>query len=441
MIENTLQVAHTTYAVLVLVFVLVCIRFLLRRLKNERIYPDDWLMIAALFFVGGFTSTFPVLLYTGKGTHGYSDSETIAQMEFDSKYIMFGRISYLTYIWLLKACILIYYYRLTKRQPEQRYVKFTCWGIVLTWSTVMLLWMLQCRPFNLNWKVTVPPQKCARGKTGLLFMSIAIIVTNVVLISIPLPMIWRTQMATVTKFKVSGVFLVGIFLVVISILRTILQESGTQAMDDRYFWGAMEGLLMALFANAPVLNALYRRIKHGAGSNHLASRSDIRSARNSDGIELCSADDSREIDFMEALRVGPEHEPESMKQSGRASASPTPPIPARLAPSPSHLNKHKLVPNTNMLLSVSRSRGAYHDSLQCIQTVEIVQTSEPADPKNPMATNSLGCVGRVNTQITHHDFSPLPSNPDLYDKLYSSGHGSMTLGDMLTEPNGDGHKH
>ncbi|EDN93083.1 predicted protein [Sclerotinia sclerotiorum 1980 UF-70] len=288
--------------VLVLVFLLVCIRFLLRRLKNESIYPDDWLMIVAFLFVGGFTSTFPVL-----------------------------------------------------RQPEQRYVKFTCLGIVMTWSTVMVMWMLQCRPFNLNWKVTVPPQQCA-----------AIIVTNVVLICIPLPMIWRTQMATVTKFKVSGVFLVGIFLVVISILRTILQESGIQATDDRYFWGAMEALLMALFANAPVLNALYRRIKRGAGSNHLASRSDIRSAMNSDGMELCSADDSREIDFMEALRVGPEHEPESMKQSGRASASPTPPIPARLAPSPSHLNKRKVVPNTNMLLSVSRSRGALSAVGVCI---------------------------------------------------------------------------
>ncbi|KAJ8068355.1 hypothetical protein OCU04_003917 [Sclerotinia nivalis] len=441
MIENTLQVAHTAYAVLVVVFLLACSRFFLRGLKNERIYPDDWLMIVALLFLGGYTSTFPVLLHTGKGPHGHSDSETVAQTEFDSKYIMFGRISYLTYIWLLKACILIYYYRLTTRQPEQRYVIFTCWGIVLTWSTVMLLWMLQCRPFNLNWKVTVPPQKCAKGQTGLLFMSIAIIVTNVVLVSIPLPMIWRTQMAIDTKLKVSAVFLVGLFLVVISILRTILQESGTQAMDDKFFWGNMEALLMAFFANAPILNAVYRRIKSGAGSNHLASGSQIRSTRNTGGIELCSADDSREIDFMEALRVGPEPEPESMKQSGRALVSPTPPTPARLAPSPSHLNKRKVVPNTNMLLSVSRSRGAIHDSLRCIQTVEIVQTSEPADPRNPMATNPLGGVGRVETQITHHDSSPLPSNPDLYDELYSSGHRSMTLEDMLADPNGHGRKH
>ncbi|TGO32884.1 hypothetical protein BHYA_0281g00070 [Botrytis hyacinthi] len=417
MIENTVQVAQTAYAVTAVVLLLTCARFFLRRIKHERIYPDDWLMIGAFLLMGGFASTFPVL--------------------FDSKYIMFGRIAYISYIWSLKACILLYYYRLTTRQPEQRYVIFTFWLIAATWTTTFLLWMLQCRPFNLNWKLTNPPQKCAR--VGLLFMAISIIVTNVILIAIPLPMIWRTQMVTATKLKVSAVFLVGIFLVVISIIRTILQESKIQKTDDRFFWGNMECLLMAFFANAPILNALYRRIKAGAGSRHLVSRSDMRSARNTDGIELCSAEDSREIDFMEAIRGGPESEPD--KHSTHTYVLPASPAPARTTSrSPNH-SRRKEVPHTNVLLSVSRSKGTNHDSLgRAVQTIEIFQISELADAENPMTINPLGGVGRVETKISHHDTSPLPSNPDIYDELYSSAHRSMTLEDMLTEPNSPGRK-
>ncbi|TGO19188.1 hypothetical protein BTUL_0005g00360 [Botrytis tulipae] len=413
MIENTVQVAQTAYAVTAVVLLLTCTRFFLRRIKHERVYPDDWLMIGAFFLMGGFASTFPVL------------------------YIMFGRIAYISYIWSLKACILLYYYRLTTRQPEQRYVIFTFWLIAATWTTTFLLWMLQCRPFNLNWKLTNPPQKCAR--VGLLFMAISIIVTNVILIAIPLPMIWRTQMVTATKLKVSAVFLVGIFLVVISIIRTVLQESKTQQIDDRFFWGNMECLLMAFFANAPILNALYRRIKAGAGSSHLVSRTDMRSARNTDGIELCSAEDSREIDFMEAIRGGPESEPD--KQSAHTYVLPASPAPARtVSRSPKH-SRRKEVPHTNVLLSVSRSKGTNRDSLgRAVQTIEIFQTSELADPENPMTINPLGGVGRVETKISHHDTSPLPRNPDVYDELYSSAHRSMTLEDMLAEPNSPGRK-
>ncbi|KAF7926270.1 uncharacterized protein EAE98_006565 [Botrytis deweyae] len=438
MIENTEQVAQTAYAVTAIVLLLTCARFCLRRIKHEKIYLDDWLMIGAFFLMGGFASTFPVLLATGSGKHAHSDAETIEETEFDSKYIMFGRIAYLSYIWSLKACILLYYHRLTTRQPEQRYVNFTSWLIAATWTTTILTWMFQCRPFNLNWKLTNPHQKCAEGRAGLLFMAISIIVTNVILIIIPLPMIWRTQMMTATKLKVSAVFLVGIFLVVISIIRTILQESKTQEIDDRFFWGNMECLLMAFFANAPILNALYRRLKAGTGSSHLVTRSDMRSARNTDGIELCSAEDSREIDFMEAIRGGPESEPE--KQSTHTYVLPASPAPARTASrSPNH-SRRKEVPHTNVLLSISRSKGN-HDSLGCAeQTVEIVQTSEPADPKNPMAMNPLGNAGRVETKISHHDDSPLPSNPDVYEELYSSAHRSMTLEDMLAEPNSPSQK-
>lgn len=103
MIENTRQVAHTAYVVFSLVFLLTCTRFLLRRLKHERIYPDDWLMIVALVVLAGQTSSYPLFvsvflpllslrtflicwqqIWSGDGINGSSPDETIAdsKMEF-----------------------------------------------------------------------------------------------------------------------------------------------------------------------------------------------------------------------------------------------------------------------------------------------------------------------------------------------------------------------
>lgn len=113
-----------------------------------------------------------------------------------------------------------------------------------------------------------------------------------------------------------------------------MQEGKSSDPNDKFFWGELECLGMvsypiyivisrtllmyltqAFFANAPIINALYRRCKSGPVSNHLASRSQ-RSARNTDDIELCSGDESREMDFMEALRLsGPE-----FKESGQVAS-------------------------------------------------------------------------------------------------------------------------
>ncbi|RAL59575.1 hypothetical protein DID88_006568 [Monilinia fructigena] len=179
-----------------------------------------------------------------------------------------------------------------------------------------------------------------------------------------------------------------------------MQEGKSNDPNDKFFWGELECLGMAFFANAPIINALYRRCKSGPVSNHLASRSQ-RSARNTDDIQLCSGEDSREMDFMEALRVSGPGFKELCQETSK-------PPPAKISPSSPRFSelKRKTIPNTNMLLSVSRSRETSRHSLRCVQTVEIFQTSEAADPQNPMLPNALGVLAesklRLLTTMAHH---------------------------------------
>ncbi|QSZ37762.1 hypothetical protein DSL72_008861 [Monilinia vaccinii-corymbosi] len=431
MIQSALHVAHTAYAVTGIVFLLACTRFVLRRLKNERIYPDDWLMIVALLLLIENTSTFPVLFSSsGDGSIAFMDDEGISETELDKKIIFVSRITHVTYIWLLKACILIYYYRLTARQPEQRYVITASWGTACTWTITMLLWMLECRPFNLNWQIADPPPKCANGvSAGELgwFLGPLLVRSYIPKFQANIHQVNHCDKYHLDHYPIANDLANsdGHMLVVISVMRTIMQESGSDDPNDKFFWGELECLGMAFFANAPIINALYCRYKNGPVSNNLASRS----ARNTDDVEFCSVEDSREMCFMEALRA---FEPESMKESGQGPIKNLPP--AKLAPSTPNLGepRRKAISNANMLLSVSRSRrGGQRDSLHCLQSVEVVQESEPADPNNPMTPNALGGVGRVETKIYHHDDSPLPRNTDLLEELYSSAHRSMTFEDIL----------
>ncbi|KAI9650372.1 hypothetical protein NHQ30_000385 [Ciborinia camelliae] len=411
MISDTRVVAHAAYAVVTISTILIFARFVLRRLRKERIYPDDWLMVFSLNFLGGLTSIWPLLIRSGSGIEGDAPIQRVHEKEFVSKMVMWSRICYLTYIWILQACMLLYYHRLTKRQPEQRYVKIVSWGIGFTWIITMVMWSTQCRPYNLNWKATEPPQKCARGQVGLLFMESVVVHCHEFNLG-HYPLANDLANADGHSYKVEGIR--GLYRWPIS--RWVIYCANHQA----------EALGMSLFANAPIVNALYRHFRRGSGSRHLSSRTQTRSG-GIENVELGSADESREMDFMEALRVPGS---ESDKQPDGGFIQPLPP--AIIASSSPHFSEPIHNANTNVFFSVSRSKEIKRDSsLRCVKTVEVVQTSEPADPKDPLRINPLGGIGRVETKISHHDKSPLPSNPDLYDDLYSSANRSLAMEDIL----------
>ena len=72
--------------------------------------------------------------------------------------------------------------------------------------------LLQCRPLNKFWDHTVNG-KCFELKKSWMVMGSLNVVTDLLLLILPLPSLWRLQMRRRTKVQVAGIFSIGSLLV------------------------------------------------------------------------------------------------------------------------------------------------------------------------------------------------------------------------------------
>jgi hypothetical protein len=97
------------------------------------------------------------------------------------------------------------------------------------------------------------------------------IATDLLLMCIPLPIILRARLPIRTKIQLCSVFLVGLFVIGISITRiVIVLQNLTQI--NKLIWGQMECFAATVVANAPIIHSLYRHGRH-----HVQTRSGTRS--------------------------------------------------------------------------------------------------------------------------------------------------------------------
>ena len=97
-----------------------------------------------------------------------------------------------------------------------RTFKYVLWAtglFISTYSTILIILMLlQCRPLNKLWDHTVNG-KCFELKKPWMVMGSLNVLTDLLLLILPLPSLWRLQMRRRTKVQVAGIFSIGSLLV------------------------------------------------------------------------------------------------------------------------------------------------------------------------------------------------------------------------------------
>lgn len=83
------------------------------------------------------------------------------------------------------------------------------------------------------------------------------IITDLLLMSIPIRIIIRSKLAMKTKLELAAVFALGIFVVIASMLRMIIVLTHW-TQQNKLLWGQIECFTATIVANAPVLHGLWR---------------------------------------------------------------------------------------------------------------------------------------------------------------------------------------
>lgn len=108
----------------------------------------------------------------------------------------------------IKLSILLMYKRIFRVKPFQ-YATIAVGLIVLGWMIgVIFAQIFTCTPVEGAWNPAVV-QHCIDQTKFYYGNAIANLLTDVIILCLPLPLIWRLQMTTHRKYALSGVFLLG----------------------------------------------------------------------------------------------------------------------------------------------------------------------------------------------------------------------------------------
>lgn len=81
---------------------------------------------------------------------------------------------------------------------------------MIAWAIALILAVFfGCRPFRYTWDKTVPGGHCVNENAVGYGITATNIVTDIVVLVLPIPWLWKLQLETSRKLAIVGIFLLG----------------------------------------------------------------------------------------------------------------------------------------------------------------------------------------------------------------------------------------
>ncbi|KAJ4983937.1 hypothetical protein SVAN01_10558 [Stagonosporopsis vannaccii] len=249
------------------IFSLVIIGFRLsgRYIRNERLFREDKIMALSIIPLIARMCFVHVVLIWGTNNVNVSalnDPVKIRHREIGSQMVLAARVFYAMFIWMAKYTVSEFLKRLTERFWKKGYE----WGLrairiflVVTFVAVLIATLAECQPFTHYWQVKPTPKpQCRQGFAQLITMGVADIITDILLIAFPIPIIIHSGMPLKRKISLVGLFSLSAVLIVITGARVpmVIERRGVQQF--RSMFASSEILAATIVSNAIVLGSFLR---------------------------------------------------------------------------------------------------------------------------------------------------------------------------------------
>ncbi|RAH65155.1 uncharacterized protein BO66DRAFT_215913 [Aspergillus aculeatinus CBS 121060] len=255
----------TTWVMYSIAMLLFVVRLYGRWLRMRWVFQvEDYLMFAAVAFYTAFAVT-NIKIAEGGGSNLYKPGEyetftaaEIAARVKGSKIEFASENCQLCTIYLLKACMLMVYFRLTKNLWQNRVVTICAIYTLCGWISSELVLFLECRPYLSGyWTLPPPNEICSTYRIYEAVQAAMNISSDVAILCVMLPMFARAQMAWKTKLPVIVVFSMGI--VVLACAITSKYFTFRDIYDTSYqFWYLREASIGMYVTNLPFVWSLAR---------------------------------------------------------------------------------------------------------------------------------------------------------------------------------------
>ncbi|KAI9672896.1 MAG: hypothetical protein M1829_004446 [Trizodia sp. TS-e1964] len=244
--------------------VTILIRLSGRYIRTERFFREDQIMAASIVPLLARMALVHVVLIYGTNntlTAGLTDSD-IHEREIGSRVVLLSRIMYAAFLWTEKLTITEFLERLTSQAWKKSYEKglvLLRWFLLATFVAVCIATIAECQPFTHYWQVSPDPgPKCRQGYGQLITLAVCNVITDLLLIIFPIPIVILSQMAVKRKIQLTLLFCLSVFPIAVTLFRvqTVIENQGSQ--QRRSLWASVEILFACAISNALVLGSFLR---------------------------------------------------------------------------------------------------------------------------------------------------------------------------------------
>ncbi|KAM0248121.1 hypothetical protein ACHAQJ_009591 [Trichoderma viride] len=270
-VENHGWKLYITSMVMIIVAGLVVIVRCASRVYLYNFGTDDIVIIVSLLFSIVLSVAIQLAIENGYGMH--KADLTVVELDAALRWFFIAQTPYKVTVCLNKVATILLYLRIFVTQKFQ-IAAYTVMGIIVAWSIGAVgSTIFQCVPIAGAWDKTVDA-KCINSDIFWVAYAVANILTDVMVLTLPIPPIMALQLSTRNKMMLCAIFLMGGFVTVTSILRaTSVQNSLANKADttwnfiDRGMWTLIEANSGIIGACLPALRQpLARLFPHIFGS-------------------------------------------------------------------------------------------------------------------------------------------------------------------------------
>ncbi|KAL4897648.1 hypothetical protein BDV59DRAFT_190567 [Aspergillus ambiguus] len=242
----------------------VVFRFIGRHISRAGFWWDDYTIAIALVFNWAMSILrwIQVLEY-GLGRHAYFLSED--DVEKYQKSFLAVQLLYFTNAVFTKASLLLLYQRIFGVVTRFLWaLRITGFLVTAYWIACSIVAVAGCSPVSYFWNKD-QPGSCIDETNFFRWNGIANIFLDFLVLCVPFPMLWYIKTSLRQKFLLSGIFLLGGFVCITSIVRVIafdLQNTHdpTYTTVDTAAWSSIEQSVGILCACLPTMRPFFRRL-------------------------------------------------------------------------------------------------------------------------------------------------------------------------------------
>ncbi|KAK6412043.1 hypothetical protein LTR95_018022 [Oleoguttula sp. CCFEE 5521] len=227
------------------------------RLHTRQFGRDDTVIVVSLLFSVLLSVTIQLAVEHGYGMHkvDLTKSELLAAL----RWFFIAQTPYKVVTCLNKVSAILLYQRIFISRRFQ-IAAWICLGIVVSWSLGSIAaTILQCIPIAGSWDKSVHA-KCIDSNAFWMGYSISNILTDVMVLALPIPQVLKLHLDLRERILLCGVFLMGGFVTVASILRATAVHNSLRNQSDstwnfisRGIWTLIEANLGIICASLPIL--------------------------------------------------------------------------------------------------------------------------------------------------------------------------------------------